>query len=570
MEPTERGPWGRSVSIRLSNDAGSEGASSLAAMMLTTSLLEWVAFAAAVGPTPPLQVPRYRILAELDPASHTVSCETVIEIPGGLDSPLVLDFSSAGVVHVDAIEVDGEWLEVQAGSSVFELPVSGEQGTAKVAAYYRAEFDAELRSVLGYDAFFSTDPGTHWYPDVRTPDGVSPRFRDFEVDLTHPRETTVLTSGQPVPSDHPEEGLSRERFVAEHVEGFALNVGEGFRRLELSEDELSVVALFPASLTETFERAAQRTREAASWYRDTYGFFPVPVVGIAPGHPTYSGGFPSSNLYYLHLGNTSDDFLRGITAHELGHYYWGKFALSDSERRLDWLMLGCGIWADQLYLAEVRGVPLDEQWRKSKWFRRYVEVLVLGHEQRLGLTSEEEAALDFDYNSKVRHAKGALGVYLQARRLGPQRFLELQRKLLREHRYRSLSTADFIAALEDSGAKGAGAFFAAWTRGDALLGFEAASIESRPVGEGFAHTVRVTRTGNVPYPVEVRLRDREGNEVDLVAGEATTEQLLHGRSSAALADVVLDPHGVLPLANSAHREVLAAFESARSKAENRR
>jgi hypothetical protein len=153
-------------------------------------------------------------------------------------------------------------------------------------------------------------------------------------------------------------------------------------------------------------------------------------------------------------------------------------------------------WADQRYMAERHGVRLPDQWPwrgNGVWMADYLGAQLANREQRLGLTGVDEAGLDFDYNSLIRHGKGATGVYLQAERIGSNAFLELERRLLADYRYRELPEQEFVARLEAAGAAGAGAFFAAWRRGDARLGFDVLSHDDSLVVVG--------RTGTVPYPL---------------------------------------------------------------------
>ena len=118
------------------------------------------------------------------------------------------------------------------------------------------------------------------------------------------------------------------------------------------DDERSVAgALAPAA-------------EALAWFKATVGFFPSEQVVILPASRGSVGATSFPGAVWLHRGELGPDFLRAITAHELGHFYWGMHVRGSPDRRFDWLMLANGIWIDHLYLAQRENRSLPEQWRR--------------------------------------------------------------------------------------------------------------------------------------------------------------------------------------------------------------
>ena len=74
-------------------------------------------------------------------------------------------------------------------------------------------------------------------------------------------------------------------------------------------------------------------------------------------------------------------------------------------------MLANGIWIDQLYMASHNKRTFEKQWRSidsGHWYLRYATAQFMNHEQELGLSDKELEALDFDYNSLIRHGKAEL------------------------------------------------------------------------------------------------------------------------------------------------------------------
>jgi hypothetical protein len=432
-------------------------------------------------------------------------------------------------------------------------------------------FWGALQEALGYSAFWGDQPGRLWHPDLFGPDGQRVRFRDFDVTLTYPADHVVLTTGPEVENVALSGGRRRARFVAAAVEGFALMMAPGFELFAVPVGDATVVALVPPDDREAFRKAAQLTAKAVAWYRDVYGFFPAQQIGLIPGRRRFIGGFPLPRVFMVHRGFIDDNFLQWITAHELGHYYWGLHVFADGPDQLDWLTLANGIWADQLYLAQANGRSLTEQWRRrgnGDPFTDYFTALAANYDQTLGLTEVEFRPFRYDYNSYIRHSKAAIGLYLLANRMGVQTFLDVQREVLRDYARRPFGLEDFLVTLESRGVPYARDLITAWMRDGARVDFAVENVRSERSADGWVHRVVIRLTGSIPHDIEVELVMADATTLrrTLSADGYRTErdQTLEVRHRAALIDVRLDPDGTLPMWNGTHprvrRTVLEALD----------
>jgi len=415
-------------------------------------------------------------------------------------------------------------------------------GSAPVAVDYTVASDTTRHRQFGYHLFLATGSDDAWYPVV-----PGHRFADFEVEIEAAPGTAVLTTG----------GAGR-KFVVSRVEGFALAYGDGFVTRAVSQQGLTVTALSQPQDTLLFRTVAESALRAARWYQQTYGFFPVPSLGIVPGYRGARGGFPLSRMFMIHRGDLSPPFVRWITAHELAHYYWGLYVL-DGQERLGWLSLGLGIWTDQLYLARTGGVSLAAAWRDPRGddsFTEFAQAALAGYDQRLGLPETVADSLDYDYNSLVRHGKAATGVYLLALRLGEEQFVALQRRLLDEYRGRALSIEAFGAELVREGLPDAGAFLAAWARTDASLGYRIAGVE--PVNRSL-YQIRIQRTGTIPFPVTIEARTPTGRVARAAVDGRSALDSVQVELDAAPVEVRIDPDGLLPMASSDNLEMRRVY-----------
>jgi len=539
--------------------------------LMNAALLLSCALGAA--PTSPERI-RYDVEAALDPDAMLLRAHGTLTIPAAdLSSPAeaLLDLGAAGQQggrrNLDLVSVKGGSASPQLrdGELAVVTLLNPVKGAATLELDWTVRLSPDGLKEMGYFFLPANDRGTKWYPEVVGQGGRRERFHDFRVALSYPEGYAALTSGQLVRRERVQ-GSVRESYSVDRAPSFALNIGKGYELLEVNRPKAHVVALCAPAERDVFRSIAELTADAIEWYARTYGFFPVGQIGLAPGAPQYGGGFPTTNVFYVHGRHRTPDFLRMITAHELGHYFWGYWVLSAAPEELDWVMLANGIWADQLYLAQREGKSVDDHWRAGDWLVRAIASRLSGNEQRLGLTPSEEEALSFDYNTDVRHAKGAVGLWLQARRIGTDRFLKLQRKLLAEFRDRPLSAGELAKRVEAAGAPGAVEFFQKYARGDASFGYSVEGAKSERAGSGWSCSATVRRTGTVPYPIGVELRSQTGEVVRRELSGAEAEQAIEAKLSAPLAEVRLDPDGVVPMRNGSHPGMRRAFEMALAKA----
>jgi hypothetical protein len=520
--------------------------------------LLFLAFASQSAET--LQTPKYELELNFEPAAKRFSGRAIVQLPPSAinDGKVSFDITYRWPgVSISRITGDsGRELEyyIRDTNKRLEVELGGAQ--EKVTVEYSFPVDETSLKPYGYYKF-SDSP---LYPEVFQADGNSFRFSDFSVSFEYPSTLSVLTTGGEGESQT-QENRTIAKYAARHVTGFAIVAGEGFKVTRREEGGLPVVAFYRPEYADQYLTLIERTIEAASWYKKTYGFFPLEQVGIVQGHPTWGGGYPLPNMFAVHLGNLNEERITWISAHELGHYYWGYTVLGE-KKKLGWLELSLGIWADQLYLAERNGISMLEQWRNGRSFKRYFAALVANHNQRIGLSREEERNLDFDYNSLIRHGKAAVGVYLQSLLIGPERFLDLQRHILTEFHHRPLLESDFIAILTEFGVENAQAFYDAWKLGDATIGLSVSRVSQDEGSDEW--TIELSRTGPVPYPIEVEAISRDGRRVrhEVKAGSSTDKFNIE----FVPVDIRIDPRGLIPMANSSHPDVQLEYALAHERA----
>jgi hypothetical protein len=524
-------------------------------------LVGFLFFGSASQSAETLQTPKYELELNFEPAAKMFSGRAIVHIPPSAikDGTASFDISYSHWPGVSISRITGNSgrdLKYHIRDTNKTLVVEFGEPQETVTVEYSFHVDKTSLEPFGYYKW-SDSP---LFPEVRQADGGPFPFSDFSVSLEYPSTLSVLTTGG-------EGELQRQgnriiaKYVAEHVAGFAIVAGEDFEVARREEGGVPVVAFYHPKYAEKFSTVIERTIEAASWYKKTYGFFPLEQVGIIQGHPTYGGGYPLPNMFAVHLGNLNDKLITWITAHELGHYYWGYTVLGEKDK-MGWLMLSLGIWADQLYLAERKGISMPEQWRSGRAFRNYFVALVADHNQQLGLSQQDRKHLNFDYNSIISHSKAAVAVYLQSLLVGSGRFLDLQRHILKEFRHRPLLESDFTSVLTEFGIENGQAFYDAWKLGDATIGLSVSEVSPNEGSDEW--TIELSRKGPVPYPIEVEAISKGGKSVrhEVNAGSSTDRFNV----GFVPVDIRIDPRGLIPMANSSHPEIQLVYTLAHERA----
>ncbi len=419
---------------------------------------------------------------------------------------------------------------------------------------------------LGYRLWDARAPGHFWYPKASMGLALSDMYADYEATITHRDSLAVLLGGRRTRSTRDAaSGYQVDSYAASDLEGLALVLGTGFRVTSAEYSGIQVNLFDRTAPDSGLGEVVEATGAALDWYVRRVGFFPHDAIGIVPGFARGIGGNPMPGIFTIHRGYTGRRFLEEMTAHELGHFYWGQGILgANAPGALNWLMLGNSIWLDQLYVSERRGIAFDVQWHTPEVFNmpeRFLTAQVGDFEQRLGLTGAALDSVRTDYGGAIAHAKASMGILLLARGIGNERFLDLQRQLIRKYWHRELTSVTYAHELAQAGLADAPRWLSTWERGDARVGYQVHEIRRGTEGDSLQFTVVIARTGTIPAPLEVDVVATDGSaERRGVSGSAYDTVRVSLR--APLQRVVIDPDGRLPMASSGGWRVQGAFARA--------
>ena len=196
-----------------------------------------------------------------------------------------------------------------------------------------------------------------WYPRLwREGRPVRDTFR---VRLGAPPGFTAAVSGRLDPAS----GAYVNDCVTTHFGIFLSKSMKVERRLA---DGVEISALFTEKGRDCALFCLNAAAEIVPFYKKWLGSYPHRSLVILPGGDRPMGGYPyASGLVVVH-GQETFDPAKGekgnawwtwITAHEIGHQYWGESAMSGDvagDYTEAWLMIGLGICADKEYMLRTR------------------------------------------------------------------------------------------------------------------------------------------------------------------------------------------------------------------------
>jgi tetratricopeptide (TPR) repeat protein len=439
-----------------------------------------------------------------------------------------------------ALQWFGDVLRVRAnGVAAARAP-----GTQSIALY-----DLPKDVQPGSQVELSVEFGASWKLDPSTGSAItsflSPRLwwdfgtlDDYEVRLKVPEGYTVATSGRYDPA--------AGAYKAAGIRVFGLFVGKDYESAEADAGDVRVRAVFTREGRPCAESLLKTAVDVIGFYRERFGFYPQRSLAIVPGMDRPAGGYPAASaLVVIHgqhrLAERPEAFWRWITAHEIGHMYWGDHVLEQGPDSLSWLMLGLGIHADREY-RRARGIT-----EAGVLESNYVSGVKQGRDTTMDLTKEQEAAIQWDFNNIVEHGKSAALLNALESVIGVETFGSLYRRCLKEYAGRQLGWRDFQRAAERESGQDLDWFFEHWVRSSDSAAYRIAGKECSPSGRAFDCRVKVERTGEMRIPVTIAARFEDGSEQRArTERRAEVDELLF-RAKAPLKEVVIEPDSAVLL-----------------------
>ncbi len=508
--------------------------------------------------------------------SHLACTPTVVESAGGYWVPAdppkshyVIDAKidlEAGLIEgeeritlkndsnrpIDVVAID--W-RISAGFSI-DVAVNGEalvllnrkeKETAESPLFYQLpeplipggqmQFDIAFKNTFDVDEDISTFGRTTWYPRIWW-DGL-PVHDSFSVKLEIPEGYAMAISG-----------LLNENTGRYEIDGartFGIHLAKDQKSETRDVDGIQVTALF----TEKGARAAavclETAVDAIKYYKDWLGFYPFEVLYIIPGGTGRWGGYPfATNIVVIHGEETFKEgesltHWQRITAHEIGHEYWGEWVLDPEDPA--WVWIGMGIFADTEYIL-ARDI---DPGRRQSWMSNYLNGMAMYNDTTVDIPPAQLSIIRYDHNNTVIHSKGFSIVSALDSVLGRETFERIYKKSLQTYGGKRMGWRELQRFFEKESGQNLNWFFDQWVRSNKYLCYEVEAMESNPEGEDYVSVVQVRRLGTMTMPVPVKAVFEDGSEQVKRTDRSLEIQELTFISKSELKEAVIDPEHKLAM-----------------------
>ncbi len=479
----------------------------------------------------------YEIEVEIDPAEGRIAGVETVRFTNTTDRPinrLALQWSPRG----DRI------LEVSVAGIPAPLIGGSASGRATEPLLLRLPTELPPGGELALDIEFASrsfDPGsekltlTGWHPRL------SWGFRvhdDFDVRIQAPGDYVVGATGRlDVESGY---------YHAEDVRSFGIFLARDHLVKDSFAGDVLVRSIFTSAAEELANILHATAIDVIDFYRQRFGFYPYDNLTIVPGMDQPAGGYPvATGIVAIHGQERMDErpeiHWLWITAHEIGHQYWGEYVLEKDDPA--WLWIGMGIYADREYVR-ARHLSLEKH---DDLMSRYTDGVRDHHDTTVDRPPEQLVGLGFSFNNVVIHGKGFSIISALDNVLGDEAFERIYARCLSEYAGRRLGAAEFRGIAEQESGQDLGWFFDEWVRSNRYLLYTIAARTSARSGDNYLSEVTIERVGTMRMPVPVVAYFEDGTSQMQSTDRLLDVNVLRFESSAPLSEVRIDPDGELAM-----------------------
>ncbi len=490
----------------------------------------------------PINPPKcnYTIDANIDLEKDIIEGWETVSLKNDSDgsiSVVALDWSMGVDSSVD-ITVAGKSLELL--NSEKESQVSSPlffQLLEPLDAGSKVEFDITFTKKFKFSKKDTEFKMVRWYPRLWW-EGL-PVHDSFSVKLDIPEGFALAISGR----------LNKKtgRYEIEGAKTFGIYLGKNQKTESREVEDVLITTLFTAKGAKCAAICMDTAVDVVKFYKEWLGFYPFRFLFIIPGGKGRWGGYPfATGIVVIHGQETFKEgesllHWQRITAHEIGHEYWGEWILDPDKPK--WLWIGMGIFADTEYLIARKINP--EQ--RASWMGNYINGVPMYYDTTVDIPPDRLSKIKYDYNNIVVHSKcfgiiSALDVVL-----GREAFERIYKKCLRVYGGRRLSWTEFQRFCEKETGQNLRWFFDQWVRSNKYLCYKIESEESKREGNEYLSVVRVKRLGSMKMPVPVKAFFEDGTDQVKLTNRNLEVSVLTFRSGTRLKKAVLDPEKKLAI-----------------------
>ena len=493
-----------------------------------------------VPPNPPKS--HYKIEVIVDVPNKLIKGTVTVSLPNFTAkelSVIALDWSITDFTKIE-ISMDGKQLMLLntnknspiSSPLVYALPTPIMPGSK---GKFQIEFQAS--NLIGNE--INEIKLIEWYPRLWW-DGL-PIHDSFEVKLNIPSEYAMAVSGR----------LNNETGYYENngVESFGIYLGKGLNKKEQVVEGVLITSLFTEQGSQCAELCFETALDVVKFYKEWLGFYPFDFLNIIPGGSEPWGGYPfASGIVVIHGQEKFETkpllHWKWITAHEIGHQYWGEYVLEVDVP--SWLWIGLGIYADREYSTK-KGLGLEKH---LGIMSRFLDGLYHHYDMTVDIPPAQFKRIEYDHNNIVEHGKSFSIISSLENSLGKDVFEKIYRKCLKDYGGKRLGYREFWRVCEEVSGENLSWFFEQWVRSNKYPAYKIISQQCREEDGLYVSYITVKSLGSLKMPVPVKIIFEDGSSQIKFTNRLLDINYLRFESKSNLKEAILNPDKKLAMLDS--------------------
>lgn len=377
-----------------------------------------------------------------------------------------------------------------------------------------------------------------WWENIPTQDS-------YKVRIEAPRDYAMAISGR----------LNKKSGYYENdgvATSFGIYLAMDLIKEEKETEGVLITSFFKKEGEECGRFCLEKATEIVKYNMKWLGFYPSKFLYIIPGAPRPMGGYPyASGIVVIH-GEENFKTMpplhwEWITAHEIGHQYWGEYVMSDDypySYTSTWLLIGMGICTDQGY-TRYRNLSNEKH---LDFLNGYLEGVTKQYDTTEDAPPSLRKRQNYDQNNILIHGKGFSILSALESVLGKETFERVLKTCLKEYGGKRLGTRQFWKICQEISGRNLDWFFEQWVRSNKYLCYQVVSRESRKEGEKYISHVRIEANfDSIMMPIPVKAVFDDGTSQVKITDRFCEVNNLKFESPAKLKEVILDPENQLAL-----------------------
>lgn len=271
----------------------------------------------------------------------------------------------------------------------------------------------------------------------------------FVVTATLPTSVTAVSSGALITSTAVSATETRHTWVTGPAREFFLEYSPNFASASVESYGTRVTSYWLPEDEEAGQAALRYGVAALRIYSDYYGEYPFRDLQILPGPLSFRGmEYPNVSQLGVELYTHSRDNLEVLVAHEIAHQWWYQLVHNDPVNE-PWLDEALAEYSVKVYFQHLSGNTEANDLEVQRWLAPFTLLKSKGGDDVLD--RRVDAYSDFGQYETIVYGKGALFYDELHSALGDQQFYQFLQKYLIDHRYRIVTSQDWLVELEKLG-----------------------------------------------------------------------------------------------------------------------